>query len=453
MNSRLTAAQLDQLGSAVRTSTGLVFPRSRRPLLERAAQEAMRESGVADPEEFVRLACGDERRRYRVAALATVGETYLFRYGEQLDALRRQAIEPLVAARRHETRPTLRVWSAGCSGGEEAYTLAILLAETIGDLARWDIRVVGTDLNHDAIVRARRAAYGRWSMRGSWADHTRWLKPAGEGVSIAPEIKRLVTFEEHNLATLPALPHALRGGPIDLIVCRNVMIYLDRTAIARMVDGFHRSLANGGWLVVAPVETSINGLRERFEVQASPGGTLYRRQGGDRAAEAPVRRPTPVASFRRPAVAARPGTSVGVMLLGRSDPSPPRGVEALLAAVRSLADAGRLPEARGQCLELLRRFPMSVEGHLLLASIAEAQDDLDVASGSLRRTLYLDPGNASAHFRLGLLEWRRGGTKRASARLRRAMHLVEGFGADEPLDDLHQLTAARLRSVAGALIV
>ena len=102
----------------------------------------------------------------------------------------------------------------------------------------------------------------------------------------------------------------------------------------------------------------------------------------------------------------------------------PPSEEALFTGARSLADSGRLTEARDRCLELLRRFPVSIDGHLLLASIAEAQDDVDGASASLRRTLYLDPGNPSAQFRLGLLEWRRGGTKRAAARLQRAVQLV-----------------------------
>ena len=453
MSSRFSASQLDRLAVAVQSSTGLVFPRTRRSLLHRAASEAMRESGVADREEFVRLASGDARQGTRLAALATVGETYLFRYAEQLDEVRRQVIEPLVAARRREARPSLRVWSAGCSGGEEAYTLAILVAEAVGDLARWDIRVVGTDLNADALARARRGAYGQWSMRGSWSGHKRWLHPADEGVRVAPEIRRLVTFEEHNLATLPALPLALRGGPIDLIVCRNVMIYLHRSVVARMVDGFHRSLADGGWLVVAPVETSVPGLRQRFEARPSAAGALYRRPHAEVDARVPARPAATATAAPLSRVATGPGVGVGTLPL----PSTPRtrrpGLHQLLSAAGSLADSGRLPEAREQCIELLRQFPASVEGHLLLASIAEAQDDLDGAFDSLRRALYLDPGNASAQFRLGLLEWRRRRTKRASARLLRAAQLVEGHADDEALDSFHQLTAGRVRSVVEALVV
>lgn len=444
MSTKFAASELDLLASAVQASTGLVFPRTRRSLLHRAALEAMREFGTTDRDEFVRRACSDERHLSRLATLATVGETYLFRYGEQLDELRRVAIEPLVAERRRHARPSLRVWSAGCSTGEEAYTLAIVLAEAVGDVGRWDIRVVGTDLNADALARARRGAYGQWSMRGSWAEHARWLKPAADGLRVAAEIRRLVTFEQHNLATLPVLPVSLRDKAIDLIVCRNVVIYLDRSVIGRILDGFHGSLAAGGWLVMAPVEASIPGLRHRFDVWPSAAGTLYRRGAAAPAARLPVKR-----APRTPA----PAVTIPAAIPVRGAPRRPPAAEVLLAGTRSLADAGRLSEARDACVELLRRHPGSVDGHLLLASIAEAQDDVAGASDALRRTIYLDRQRASAHFRLGLLEWRGGRTKRAAARLQRALQLVEGHRDDEPLDDLHELTPARLRSVVGGLLV
>lgn len=123
-----------------------------------------------------------------------------------------------------------------------------------------------------------------------------------------------------------------------------------------------------------------------------------------------------------------------------------------LESAKALADAGHLAEARQACLALLRRDPTSVDGYLLLASIAEAQDDLDAASATLRRLLYLDRDNPSGQFRLGLLDWRLGHTRRARTRLQRAVELIEGRGDDEPLEHVDGLNPAWMRSVVGALL-
>ena len=452
MSSSLTGVQLDRLAALVRTSTGLVFPPPRRGLLQRAAQQAMRAEAVADAEEYVRTLVADPGRIATLASQATVGETYLFRHPEQLDELRRVVIEPLVAERSSQPKPRIRVWSAGCSAGEEAYTLAILLAEAIPDLDRWDLRVVGTDLNPQALARARRGEYGGWSVRAPLGNRERWLERSADGIRVTAEIRDLVTFEQHNLATLPVVPRGLRGGPIDLIVCRNVMIYLDRSTVAHVLEGFHAALGEDGWLLVSPVESSTSGLRRRFAVWPGVAGGLHRRARARARASATgsTLRPLEVAAATPTPVEATPRRAERTP--GRRPVRANTGLPVMLAAARSLADAGHLPAARDACVELLRRHPAAVDGYLLLASIAEAQHDLEGASQALRRVLYLDRENVIALFSLGLLDWRRGHTRRGKSRLQHAVELVEGRGDAAVGEPNEELSAERLRSVAGALL-
>ena len=470
----------DQVAVLLESRTGLTFPGSRRGLLERAVTIWLEEMGLpARTAALDVLAQRGGTAWYRLVTLVTIGETYFFRHREQLDAFCRVALPSLVEARRSLPAPVLRVWSAGCSSGEEPYSLAMLLEEALPDRARWQVRIVGTDIDVEALDRARAGVYGRWAFRAGGDERARWFRPVPGGERIATRIRDLVAFEGHNLIDPGASAPKALGSPADLVICRNVTIYMSPEATRSVVAHLYDALAPGGWLLVGPVEPSAE-TYQRFVAHQVDGITLYQRPFEERprdgaypagangtsrpvaptVAEPGRARLRPVGSeglFQ--SHAGHPGERDDHRARDRARPvdSIPRVVvtdpRTLLDEARALADAGRLDEALARCQSALARDRRLAPGYTLLATIAEARGDVEGARHALGRAGYLEPGDPVTQFRLGLLEWRRGQTAKARGRLRAAIDLLDGMSDEWLSDEPNALTVARLRSVATMLLV
>jgi chemotaxis protein methyltransferase CheR len=445
-------AFVDQVATLIGSRTGLAFPDSRRGLLERAVSIWLDDMGPSTgTAALVALGQPDGAAWQRLVSLATIGETYFFRHREQLDAFRRVALPVLVEARRSLEPPVLRAWSAGCSSGEEAYSLAMLLEEALPDRARWQVRVVGTDIDGEALDRARTGVYGRWAFRAGGDERARWFRPVPGGERIEARIRDLVAFERHNLVDPGTPPPIALGGPADLVVCRNVTIYMSPEATRSVAARLYEALAPGGWLLVGPVEPSSETF-QRFVSHHVDGITLYQRPSDERSRDRS--RPAGAIATSRPV--APPAVAPPVAPTRPRDPAPRVAIAdppTLLGEARALADAGRLDEALARCQSALARDPRLPLGYALLATIAEARDDLEGACHALGRAAYLEPGDPLTQFRLGLLEWRRGRTVKARLRLRAAMSLLAGRPDTWLLDGHDGLTAGRARSVATTLLV
>ena len=446
-------ASLRRVSERLTAATGLTFPRSRQAGLRRALGTAMLETPYANPDALLDELDRQPELLDRLISLVTIGETYFFRHPDQFEALSRHVVPNLIRAREGSSHRVIRAWSAGCSTGEEAYSLAIVIRETLADQAGWQVRVVGTDIDRDALRRAADGRYGRWSFRDELGSRAAWFVTDGSSRSVRSSIAQDVEFAVDNLALDDGPPPAL-GGPADLIVCRNVTIYLSSEARRRIARRFLRALAPGGWLVVAPVELSSS-IYHDFEAITLDGLTAYRRPVAPatepRAAVEPSRSPgivqarsvSPTKDLSPAPSVARPAQSRALPTdAPRSRPDP----AARLAAAARLADGGRLPEARREAELAIREDPRNGKACLLLASIADAQGDLPAAAAALRRSVYLDRTDASAQFQLGLLEWRLGRQRSARARLRTALDLVVELPDEAAVSVGTDLTVGRLRN-------
>jgi len=285
------------LVARVEESTGLYFPLARRPQLVAATERAMRRAGVTALIDYVTgLASG----RLPIAGLieeVVVRETYFFREPDQFRFLR-NVVLPEITARKPAPLP-IRLWSAACASGEEAYSLAILLEE-VGLGSRGE--VVGTDLSREALRKAARATYGRWSLRGEGAFRARrHLSGSANLLALDPEIRDRVRFERLNLAR-DLYPSAERGiGGFDLVLCRNVLIYFDAATVAHVAQRLYQSLAEDGWLVLGSSDPPL-AEHAPFRKVVTPGGVFYRRQApasDPRLPGRPALRPTPHEPPRR----------------------------------------------------------------------------------------------------------------------------------------------------------
>ncbi|HUQ78533.1 MAG TPA: CheR family methyltransferase [Patescibacteria group bacterium] len=433
-------------------ATGLTFPRSRLATLRRALAKAGADAGMTSVDSYL-----DELDRRpelldRLISLVTIGETYFFRHPDQLELLSRQVIPALIDARSEDPDRVIRAWSAGCATGEEAYSLAILIHEVAATRPGWQFRVAGTDIDREALRRANRARYGRWSFRADLGPREAWFEWDDEVRHVRPSIREHVLFSGDNLSVDEGPPSAL-GGQADLILCRNVTIYLSAQARKRIAYRFLNALRPGGWLIVAPVEvsSSVYGAFQAFQFD---GITAYRRPFDASEATRPTRVLPPQALPRGERVAASPPAKLiahkraaaGSPRTERPPPAPRRDPAARGLAASRLADLGRLTEARQEAELAIREQPRSGQAYRMLASIADAQGDLPASVAALRRAVYLDRTDVTAQFRLGLLEWRLGHQRPARARLKTALELVAGLPDAKTLEAGSDLTVGRLRN-------
>ncbi|MFH1633521.1 MAG: protein-glutamate O-methyltransferase CheR [Chloroflexota bacterium] len=182
----------------------------------------------------------------------TINLSYFFRDGAAFGALHNAVLAVLIARRSQTRRLRLTVWSAGCAGGEEPYSVAMILADLLGPaLPSWDVKIHATDLDEAALMHARRGVYKAFSFSpsGGQADFVeRYFTQIGDNYAVLPMIRQMVTFQQHDLAKPPPLPS------YDLILCRNVLIYFTRQHQKRIIQHLLDHLEPGGCLMLGMAE-------------------------------------------------------------------------------------------------------------------------------------------------------------------------------------------------------
>jgi len=253
--------------------SGIVLSPGKKNLVVSRLSRRLRELGLADFPDYCRHlegANGGKERRKLVTALTT-NVTRFFREGHHFETLDRELFPGLLARARQGGR--VRIWSAGCSTGEEPYSIAIRLLEQMPDAAGHDIRILGTDIDADVIARARAATYADIDE-----DHLpralrdRWFVPSDAtpgALQVAPAVRALVSLAELNL-----MQDWPMRGPFDVIFCRNVVIYFDADTQARLWSRFADMLAPGGRLFLGHSERVNTAVEPRL---APAGITQYRR--------------------------------------------------------------------------------------------------------------------------------------------------------------------------------
>jgi chemotaxis protein methyltransferase CheR len=204
----------------------------------------------------------------------TIGETCLFRSVPQMDALRKVILPELAADKMRQSMRRLRIWSAGCSTGEEPYTLAMsMMEESEGLLKGWQVEILATDLNDRSVETAKAGIYGEYGLRNTTDYFKRkYFVPLDDKkLQVRPEVKKLVTFNRLNLSE-DAKMLFMKG--MDLIFCCNVLIYFDGTSKARVVDHFFGNLNFGGYFFLGTSESLLK-LNDAFHLVHFPGTIAY----------------------------------------------------------------------------------------------------------------------------------------------------------------------------------
>lgn len=400
------------------------------------------------------------RERELLTIHFSTGETYFFR-DQGLFALLADKVLPELIERRAVQR-TLRIWSAGCASGEEAYSLAMLLDEMSHRLAGWDVQILGSDINAEAIERARTGIYGQWSFRGfDEVRLARYFRECGHGRQVAEPLRAMVHFSCLDLLHDDFLSIADEPAQFDLILCRNVFIYLSTLAVSRIVAKFTPSLSVGGYLIPGHGEL-LGCATPSLQVSVLPESVLYGKSG-DATACSPsyLRReadenPPPVTNVTRSAhdsgwqCMASPRGRVPPKTVRALEPAsrpanatPPDWVSVLNQAWRD-ADRGATDAARTACLRMLAQEPFDPRPYYLLAQLAQESGALVDAQALLRKVLYLDPRFAVAYLELGELCAQAGDAQGARRMRERALRELRRIPPDTQLPACPQRTAGEL---------
>lgn len=284
----LTTPQFLRLRDLLTDFCGLSLSEDNRSRLARVVDGRMRRCSIPEVDAYTdRLAAdrGADGELSRLVDEVTNNETYFFREEFQLEALAGEILPELVARVRRRRR--MNVWSAGCSSGEEPLTLAMLLLESAHwaeTLAGLEVRILGTDVSRRMIRRAREGRYGPSSFKGLTPARRReiqrrFFERDGERYVARPEVRQLVSYLHLNLLDRDG---AALFGEMDVILCRNVLMYFPAPLRLRVIQGFYRKLAPRGYLLLGHSENLL-GMETPYEAMRLRGSLVYRKPARRRA--------------------------------------------------------------------------------------------------------------------------------------------------------------------------
>lgn len=501
MDLSIPAKLLSQFSEFVTAQMGLHFPRAKWHSLEIGIASAAQEFGFKNLESCLQWILSAPLTKDLISILAshlTVGETYFFREEKVFETLEKQILPDLIHSRlrnRQGQSQGLRIWSAGCCTGEEPYSIAILLSKlskmipdlelglNLNDLK---ITILATDINSRFLHKAAQGVYTEWSFRNvpPWIKES-FFKKRREGLfEIQPQLKKMVTLAYLNLVE-DVYPSIMNNtNAVDIIFCRNVLMYFHSERIKKVVQNLYHSLADGGWLIVGPSEAS-HVRHAPFATVSFPGAFLHQKdskevkglytyhaltgemekvqakaqsltlktpnlkdssqatEGGNAkdakdAKDATESKESPKNSKNSKNLKSPKNADSEALELYKQDKI------ALLAIARTHADQGQLSEALEWCEKALSADKLNPSLYYLRAIILQEQGALKEAIIALKQALYLDQSLVVAHFALGNLALRQGKPKESEKHFENALSLLSRCSREEILPESEGLTAGRL---------
>ena len=269
-----------QLRDFIYEKTGIFVDEKRKYLFESRFSKRLTELSLNSFADYIKFLKFDPRKSQELNTLfelVTTNETSFFRDQKQLDAFQDHVLKEKLEEQRAAGKRDLHIWSAGCSSGEEPYTLAIQLCETLRmELARWNIVITAGDLSPAMIARAKEGVYGDYAFKTTPQEmKERYFSREGDSWRIKPAVAKLVNFQEMNLNDAMALKRVPRS---HIVFCRNVIIYFDQEMKRRVVSAFYDNLLPGGYMMLGHSET-LHKISSSFKPIFHPGTIAYKKEG------------------------------------------------------------------------------------------------------------------------------------------------------------------------------
>ena len=491
-----------QLKKYLLTNLGLDFSDKHEKELVRKISLAAKEFNFTNTTTFVLWLLENNLSNEQIEVLAshiTVGETYFLREKKGFDFLEHKYLPELIHKRRGKDQ-RLRIWSAGCASGEEPYSIAITLLRAIPDIKNWDITILATDINSAFLKKAKKGIYTKWSFRNTpkWFIDNYFKKTGDDKFQILPQIKKMVTFSYQNLAkdTYPSLTN--NTNAMDIIFCRNVLIYFSHEGIKAVTNHLYNSLVRGGILIVSPVEMS-NLISSKFGKILYYRFTIYKKDSGKVKQKEITEWKIPETIKIPKAFQQVPRVEIVKPLIKHEYPIPEKKVqrnkihkkqlkekvseyeqavvlfeqgkfeeaENLLTNIltkdainskstisllaKTKANLGKLDEASALCIKALETDKLNTGIYYLMATILLEQGNDKEAMSSLNRAIYLDPDFVLAYFSLGNLCSKSEKNTSGLKHYKNALNILAKLNPEELLPESDGLTAGRLTEIINSM--
>jgi chemotaxis protein methyltransferase CheR len=411
----MTDDEFATLRTILEKSAGLVQDESRRDSLGQAVAGRIEATGATSVAAYLAMLSGSRgaSERQQLIDVVTIQETHFFRNPPQIRALRQHVLPELIRRSVAQNRP-LTIWSAGCSTGEEPYSLAMLVRELMPMATRAHVRIVGSDVSASALTFAEAGRYGARAVQmAEPIDLERWFEYDNDAYVVRDDVRELVDLRLHNLITDPP---PFDVGEVDLLLCRNVTIYFNRVTTKALMARFHKTLSDGGYLFLGHSETLWQ-LSDAFTLLPLGDAFVYRRDDGpkgrvtlpDRRTEVgdapillPERRGRSERRRRLDETTRDPNKAQPMRPLAPRTPLPPtvppatRTADDFVASARTALADGRYTDAAVAAARAAKTDPMLVEPHLIGGeALVNLGRDAD-AIKELRQAVYLQPASAPA---------------------------------------------------------
>ena len=267
----LSEHELSEIRMLIEERTGICFDESRERFFSGRVKEHLRAKGLERGTDLLRAMRKSNVEYEALLEGLLTQETSFFRYPSVYQAFEKRVLPELHVKKFWKNPRTLRIWSAGCSTGEEPYSIAVTIADALNFADAWNVEILATDVGRQALKHAERAVYSGRSIAGvSEAQLAAHFTPAGEGYEVKPRLRKMITFAQMNLAS------AVYVGRMDLIFCMNVMIYFSEERRRALVQRFYDTLEPGGYLFIGHSE-SISKMPVKFQAIVLNDCILYRK--------------------------------------------------------------------------------------------------------------------------------------------------------------------------------
>ncbi len=474
----LSPADYERFRLFVLERMGFDFEHGKQKSLSRGLAEVMDATGCTSLDQlYSRLQSSSSSSPIwdSLISALTVGETYFFRNTSHFDVLAKNILPALIAQREHSNR-RIRFWSAGSATGEEAYSVAILIRELVPHLESWNISILATDINREALRKAKAGLYGAWSFRGveKRIQDAYFHLNVNRQFALADEIKRMVTFEYLNLVqdSYPSLTN--NTNAMDVILCRNVTIYFTPQVTQRVLGNFYNCLTEDGWLIPGAAEPNMVFYGE-FCARNYPGAVVYQKPVSRSAkpqAKMPLVSPPTVVFLPDPMPVPIPAKPVVTVAQKQTPPPDPFVValalmqsgqtdDAIVKLYEKLdqvpnfaptyytlgkiyANKGNLEEAQAWCERALKIDKLHPEPYYTLSMIYQQNGLLDMALDVLKKAIYLDRAFVLAHYNLAQICLAQGDLIQARKSLHNVRQLLGGKPREELVPEGDGLVVGRL---------
>ncbi len=473
---------------------GLQYTKERWGDLEKKMIPASKQMGYNNLMDCILSLMNGPLNEDLIAILAyhlTIGETYFFRDSPRMETLEKDILPEIIS--RHDSDRKIRIWSAGCCTGEEVYSIAIMLHRLIPNLNKWDISIIGSDINKEFLRKAQLGNYRQWSFRATPHEvQAKYFTEHKDGLfSLLPKIKQMVKISYFNLID-DSFSDSYKN--MDLILCHNVLIYFSPRQIENTIHKLTSGLISDGWLSISATETPF--VKDpHLSTKNFEGAVFFKKtefnQNERIIPSKPIKHEPKIPinenialfkvvfpdfikleqpvmdfhiypenlkeeilqqevniDFNELYQRKKYREIVSILKPLQNDPEFFKdNSERVLMLIRTYANLGNLSDGLALCNEALKEDQLNINLHYMHATIHLAQGDLNDSIKSFKKALFLEPNYVAAYYMLGTVELQEKNYKEAARNFRTVLELIQDFEPDEELLGAEELTVSKVRDL------